>query len=199
MTTLAEKLRAWVGKAEAASEAQAAEKAARLAAEESGIALLRDARTYLNGHDDAMKECEMRLNAADVATRQAQEIVTDANAQIATLTARVRELEAQPAAVGVVGAVRWGVLEVGDHMVSRVWDKRDSAEHYRHSYPQTGRVVAIVDPAQIVPLASATPMQWRDDIDGKLFYHRDVAALANAVTVTPFYPGLAQPAQEREG
>jgi len=103
------------------------------------------------------------------------------------LTARVRELEAQiaaqpqPAAVGVVGAVRWGVLEVGDHMISRVWGKRVGAEHYRHSYPHTGRVVAIVDADALVPLASVKPVQFAhnwtaDDLD----------------TTRPLYRGLAQ-------
>jgi hypothetical protein len=112
------------------------------------------------------------------------------------LTARVRELEAEAAAVGVVGSVRWGVLEVGDHMISRVWDKRDGAEHYRHSYPQTGRVVAIVDPAQIVPLASANAEAWKDRF-GVWHEYKDEAEAHGPVT--PLYPGLAQPAQEREG
>jgi hypothetical protein len=81
-----------------------------------------------------------------------------------------------------------------------VWDNRKDAQEYSHNY--TGgraRVVAIVDPAQIVPLASGEPIGWRDDDRHGLHHKREMPAYLNPQTVTPLYPGIAQPAQERDG
>jgi hypothetical protein len=60
------------------------------------------------------------------------------------------------------------------------------------------RVVAIVDPDAIVPLASGTAARWRHDQLDRVWHHRALAACAGYGTVSPLYPGLAQPAQERD-
>jgi hypothetical protein len=108
---------------------------------------------------------------------------------------RLAQAEAQPAAVGVVGNVRWGVLSDEDAFeVNVAWRERRGAEAM--SKVTGHRVVAIVDPAQIVPLASAEPVRWRDSC-GDTWRTRAGAGECSG-TVTPLYPGIAQPAQERE-
>jgi hypothetical protein len=91
------------------------------------------------------------------------------------LAARVRELEAtlldehsrlaqeeaKPAAVGVVGTVRYGVLcmpkNYAPSMNSAVYSTHDAACRAWGHEPNMYRVVAIVDPDAIVPLASGVP------------------------------------------
>jgi predicted nuclease with TOPRIM domain len=104
----------------------------------------------------------------------------------------------QPAAVGVVGAVRWGVELSPDNV--RFCDSRKEAEQYAASWSPVSRVVAIVDPAQIVPLASGDVKLWMDDNAESAWDDRASAIrFGCASNVTPLYPGIAQPAQERAG
>jgi hypothetical protein len=128
------------------------------------------------------------------------------------LTARVRELEstlldehsrlaqaeAQPAAVGVVGAVRWGVVDRQGMMASNyTHDARDLAEAFTSYCKGSMRVVAIVDPDAIVPLASGTPVGVIAT-SGSLF-GLDKLNHPGWSDCAPVYRGIAQPAQERAG
>ena len=149
---------------------------------------------YLRGYDDAKAE------AADteMLLREAQDEIANAQARVQALAAelavRMTVPEAQPAAVGVVGAVRWGHLRNGQ-LLARVFDTlRDATLCEAHEV----RVVALVDAAQIVPLASGTAARWRHDQLDRVWHHRDLAACAGYGTVSPLYPGLAQPAQEAD-
>jgi len=123
--------------------------------------------------------------------------------------AKVRELEtiaacrndqdgpfdaAQPVAVGVVESVQWGVEGKGDTTVVVYPNKSRAVENCGRQE----RVVAIVDSDAIVPLASQEPAFWRDDETGDPYDLRCDAASTNTKGVTPLYPGLAQPAQERD-
>jgi hypothetical protein len=117
---------------------------------------------------------------------------------------RVRELEAQlakqpqPAAVGVVGAVLGYGITDGKLIGPWIDETRDRAEQRLRVSSSYNRVVAIVDPDAIVPLASGTAARWRHDQLDRVWHHRDLAACAGYGTVSPLYPGLAQPAQERD-
>jgi hypothetical protein len=132
--------------------------------------------------------------------------------------AKVRELEtiaacrndqdgpfdaAQPAAVGVVGAVKYGVLCVprnyAPYMNNAVYSTHEAAYRAWGHEPDMYRVVAIVDPDAIVPLASAEPVRWIGTL-GRT-YHTRVDAVSSSETiarVVPLHEGLAQPAQERD-
>jgi hypothetical protein len=163
MTTLAEKLRAWVEPSRAARKAEEA-----LGPINDGKAAyiigVGDAELYLRGHDDAKAES---AGAIAVLREEGKR-----------LTARVRELEAQPAAVGVV---------VDDEMRSRV----------RHCQPQLSEqeidrlLRHALTFAQIVPLASG-------DAVGEVF-HDHIDFTGTMGIPRKLYPGIAQPAQEREG
>jgi chaperonin cofactor prefoldin len=109
---------------------------------------------------------------------------------------RLAQAEAQPAAVGVVGGVRWGVLSDEDAFeVNVAWRERRGADAM--SKVTGHRVVAIVDPAQIVPLASAEVVGVISQT-GSLF-GPGFLGKAGWSDCAPVYPGIAQPAQEREG
>jgi len=101
-------------------------------------------------------------------------------------------LAAQPAAVGVVGSVRWGCLE-DESRVCRVFHTKENAQRAVQVGARHGksgefyRVVAIVDPDAIVPLASAEPTMHSTETRG------------TTPMEIPLYPGIAQPAQERDG
>jgi hypothetical protein len=151
---------------------------------------------YLRGCEDTrtvMAEEIAHLRACavlDDATREAE-------ARIAALEARVRELQAQPAAgaVGVVGEVRYGV-EIDDGFIHRwIYSNEDSARAVSFDHFHS-RIVAIVDPEAVVPLTSKEPVAWRDDDDGDPWRIRETALEGCRTTVTPLYPGLAQPARE---
>jgi hypothetical protein len=175
---------------------------------------VQDASTYLRGHDDRQPEIDALTaevekwkgryyDVADAVTSESTGVedlcrqARQTRENCAALTARVRELEAQPAAVGVVGSVRWGLLDNEDEMRAPIWNDRSVAQRCADSHPALGlRVVAIVDPAQIVPLASATPVRWAEPLDEGLL---TVWPSKNEYATIPLYPGLAQPAQEREG
>ena len=149
---------------------------------------------YLRGYDDAKAEAAH----TEMLLREAQDELANANARVQALAAelavRMTVPEAQPAAVGVVGAVRWGHLRNGQ-LLARVFDTlRDATLCEAHVV----RVVAIVYPDAIVPLASGTAARWRHDQLDRVWHHRDLAACAGYGTVSPLYPGLAQPAQERD-
>jgi BMFP domain-containing protein YqiC len=203
MSELAEKLRDWM---EARIKARAAYEA--LIEMDADAEYFTDdtARAYLRGHDD--RQSEIDALAAEVEKWKGQYYaVADAVARESTgvvdlcrkarqtredrdaLTARVRELEAQlaaqpqPAAVGVVGAVRWGIL-MDDRMYQWTYSDKAAAHAVKHVPSSQYRVVAIVDPEQIVELASAEP----------------AAYTVNGYPSQPLYPGRkrpAQPAQER--
>jgi hypothetical protein len=149
---------------------------------------------YLRGYDDAKAEAAH----TEMLLREAQDELANAQARVQALAAelavRMTVPEAQPAAVGVVGAVRWGHLRNGQ-LLARVFDTlRDATLCEAHEV----RVVALVDPDAIVPLASGTAARWRHDQLDRVWHHRDLAACAGYGTVSPLYPGLAQPAQERD-
>jgi hypothetical protein len=149
---------------------------------------------YLRGYDDAKAEAAH----TEMLLREAQDELANAQARVQALAAelavRMTVPEAQPAAVGVVGAVRWGHLRNGQ-LLARVFDTlRDATLCEAHEV----RVVALVDAAQIVPLASGTAARWRHDQLDRVWHHRDLAACAGYGTVSPLYPGLAQPAQEAD-
>jgi hypothetical protein len=128
---------------------------------------------YLRGYDD--RQSEITALHGEV---QYAKFVND------VLTARVWELETQlavrpqPAVVGVVGSVRWGVELSPDNV--RFCDSRKEAEQYAASWSPVSSVVAIVDPAQIVPLASATPLNRCVDSDGLLYWKADKSVRADA-------------------
>jgi hypothetical protein len=153
-------------------------------------------RAFLSGHDDRQPE----IDALTARVRELEATLLDEHSRLA-------QAEAQPAAVGVVGAVRWGCLEEL-YRTFRVFDTRESAQRAVEVGARHGkgdefyRVVAIVDPAQIVPLASATPAHWEVRMSGGYAVTYDNAKDAQRFAdspVTPLYPGIAQPAQEREG
>jgi hypothetical protein len=103
----------------------------------------------------------------------------------------------QPAAVGVVGAVRYGVLCVprnyAPSMNNAVYSTHDSAYRAWGHEPDLYRVVAIVDPDSIVPLASREPVASYEEAGEDTQFSRMVWDDA-----IPLYPGIAQPAQERD-
>jgi hypothetical protein len=183
-TTLAEQLRAYL-------DADKALASALEALDNTAAATWGDDKRacYLSGHDDAKAE-----SAEEIAVLREEG---------KRLTARVRELEAnnrdllstkvivcddhevheQPAAVGVVGAVLgYTNLYEGNRFGGWYTTAQDAKKGSLTGAP---RVVAIVDPAQIVPLASGKVARWVNDED-------------NDVTVIPLYPGIAQLAQVGE-
>ena len=203
MTTLADQVRAWLD-AHAAFRKAASDKGA---AEREVPEAMRSpdmAEAYLRGYDDAKAE--------------SAEAIAVLREEGKRLTARVRELEAnnrdllstkvivcddhevheQSAAVGVVGAVRWGIEVSPDNV--RFCDSRKEAEQYVATWSPVSSVVAIVDPAQIVPLASATPVRWLGEFPGFKYIRNTQEEIASigVDTVTPLYPGLAQNVQEGE-
>jgi len=197
--TLAEKLR-WLD--EAKLQLQVAQEA--LAGTPAGLWDERDRSTYLRGYDDAKAEMDPYIAQLERRNEELEMHLRESNDEIANAKARVRELEAQlaaqpqPAAVGVVGSVRYGVKRDRDGVLShRAQFSRYMAEHdmekHKTAFPhETFRIVAIVDPAQIVPLASAEPLQRSVDNDGLLYWKADKSVRAWA----KLYVG-AQPAQER--
>jgi len=129
------------------------------------------------------------------------------------MTTKIVVESPQPAAVGVVGSVRWGVLcdnGGATWVMGRLFPTQKTAQrnidesstyysHRNHLHNTDRRVVAIVDPAQIVPLASKEPVRWRDDNDATLWHNRSTAVRGHSGTVTPLHLGLAQQfVQERD-
>ena len=192
MTTLAEKLRAWEGSEENFSAARAALVGTPADAWDDDMRFC-----YLRGHDDAKAESaanvEMSRNQIDALTARVREL----EATLLDEHSRLAQEEAQPAAVGVVGAVKYAATRMRDGVLStRAQFTRHmadvDAEKCKSVNGENYRVVAIVDPDAIVPLASAEPVYYADK--------HDVIHLSKpGVTVTPLYPGIAQPAQERDG
>jgi hypothetical protein len=127
------------------------------------------------------------------------------------MTTKIVVESPQPAAVGVVGSVRWGVLcdnGGATWVMGRLFPTQKTAQrnidesstyysHRNHLHNTDRRVVAIVDPAQIVPLASGEPTAWIGDNE-HIWYDRTVAARTSKEPIAPLYSGLAQPAQERD-
>jgi hypothetical protein len=108
------------------------------------------------------------------------------------------EVHEQPAAVGVVGAVLgYTNLYEGNRFGGWYTTAQDAKKGSLTGAP---RVVAIVDPAQIVPLASATPVRWLGEFPGFKYIRNTQEEIVSigVDTVTPLYPGIAQPAQEGE-
>jgi regulator of replication initiation timing len=106
----------------------------------------------------------------------------------------------QPAAVGVVGVVRWGVESFPENyshaLVAMSFNSRESAEAERLKWGDRYRVVAIVNPNSIVPLESNEPVRWIDT-NGIAWDTRESAIrYGKTDTINPLYEGPAQPAQE---
>jgi hypothetical protein len=192
MTTLAEKLRDWM---EARIKARAAYEA--LVEMDADVEYFTDdtARAYLRGYDDAKVEAAH----TEMLLREAQDEIANAKARVqelaAELAVRMTVPETQPAAVGVVGAVRWAVIDRFYDLDGTItYKSRESAEFRAGQMHKSldARVVAIVDPAQIVPLASANAEAWKDRF-GVWHEYKDEAEAHGPAT--PLYPGLAQPVQ----
>jgi hypothetical protein len=194
--TLAETLRAWAEACKVFEDAATRRRETHDAVPEEYRYADR-AEDYLRGYDDAKAEAAH----TEMLLREAQDELANANARLrelaAELAVRMTVPEAQPAAVGVVGAVRWGRMDALDCMADGTCDSIESAKRLAAA-SHYNRVVALVDPDAIVPLASGTAARWRHDQLDRVWHHRDLAACAGYGTVSPLYPGLAQPAQERD-
>jgi hypothetical protein len=76
------------------------------------------------------------------------------------------------------------------------FNSRESAEAERLKWGDRYRVVAIVNPNSIVPLASNEPVRWIDT-NGIAWDTRESAIrYGKTDTINPLYEGPAQPAQE---
>jgi hypothetical protein len=156
---------------------------------------------YLRGYDDAKAECAH----VEMLLREANDEIANANARVRELEAtlldehsRLAQEEAKPAPVGVVGSVLgYGIADKQALLGPWIDTSRERAQRRLEVSGTFRRVVAIVDPAQIVELASKEPVGWRDDDRNGLHHKREMPAYVNPQTVTPLYPGIAQPAQER--
>jgi hypothetical protein len=194
MTTLAEKLRAWV---EAREQAHAVEQEIR---ESQGRMFSgEEVRDYLSGHDDAKAESAEEIAVLREEGKRLTARVRELEATLLDEHSRRAQEEAKPAAVGVVGDVLgYTNLYEGRRFGGWYATAQDAKQGSLTGAP---RVVAIVDPAQIVPLASGEPVRWLGERPG-FKYIRDTQeeiASIGVDTVTPLYPGLAQNAQEGEG
>jgi hypothetical protein len=166
------------------------------------------AKLYLRGHDDRQSEIDaLHAHIVAQADREqqlekqrnaAQDRVRELEATLLDEHSRLAQAQAQPAAVGVVGSVRWGRMYTqagfANQLMMGTFANRADAEKIL-SVPH--RVVAIVDPDAIVPLASAKVVGVISP-SGSLF-GRDKLNAAGWSDCAPVYPGIAQPAQEREG
>jgi hypothetical protein len=201
MSELAEALREIVESADAMQKARAA------LPEGYELWSASRARDYLRGYDDAKQEMDPYIEKLergneefDMRNRELMDELTNANARVRELEAalldehsRLAQEEAQPAAVGVVGALLGhSVLNGYDVLVTTMLCSQ--AEALRIARQPGDRVVAIVDPAQIVELASGEPLNRCVDSDGLLYWKADYSVRADA----KLYVG-AQPAQERDG
>jgi hypothetical protein len=201
MTTLAEKLRAWQNAKSAVTDMRDAVPDDWRSADFNTVAL------YLRGYDDAKAETanvEMHL-------READHELANANARVRELEANNRDLlstkvivcddhevHEQSAAVGVVGAVLgYTNLYEGNRFGGWYTTAQDAKKGSLTGAP---RVVAIVDPDAIVPLASGTPVRWLGEFPGFKYIRNTQEEIASigVDTVTPLYPGLAQNVQEGE-
>jgi BMFP domain-containing protein YqiC len=141
---------------------------------------------------------------ADVFHGQKQRIAT-LEATLPDEHSRLAQEEAKPAAIwGVVENPKYAVIRDHDGVLStraqftRYMAEQDMRDHKR-MFPRYGyRVVAIVDPDAIVPLASGEPKAWATHVGGVHAY-KPAAEFHTKGFITPLYPGIAQPAQEREG
>jgi BMFP domain-containing protein YqiC len=187
--TLADTLRRWLK--------------GRKAMDDAGWSV-QDASTYLRGHDDRQPEIDALTaevekwkgryyDVADAVAREStgvEDLCRQARQTRETcdaLTARVRELEAQPAAVGVV---------VTQAMVQALIDKFGYI--YGESEPWRDVLTTALATAQIVPLASAEPVGTQSPKTQTVYGKSSVGDPLYA-DCAPVYPGIAQPAQEREG
>jgi len=154
---------------------------------------------YLRGYDDAKAEADPYIAQLERENEALEARVNDLESMVEKL-----DSQPQPAAVGVVGVVRWAVIDRFYDLDGTItYKSRESAEFRAGQMHKSldARVVAIVDPAQIVPLASGTPARWMS-VSG----HTGMDMLNGD---TPLYPGhahyrfsdnttlgMAQPAQE---
>jgi len=183
-TKLAETLRAWVVACKAFENAADRRHETHEAVPED-YRYANRAEDYLRGYDEARSEMDPYIEKLE---RENE-----------ALTARVRELEAQIAAqpkpaavegctvraVGVVGAVLGhSVLNGYDVLVTTTLCSQ--AEALRIASRPGDRVVAIVDADALVPLASATPVQWMSQT-GNTFNYKQ-----GHVCNVPLYPGIAE-------
>jgi len=182
MSERAETLRMWVEADDArlAASDECAKSRERARAVFDGTVLA--AKEYLRGYDDARAEMGPYIEKLE---RENE-----------AMTGRVRELEAaQPAAVGVVGAVRWGALALDGFTIFQVETSREKAEMLGR------RVVAIVDPDALVMLASRervldeATVNAVCDIAESLMYAAPEVRKMHVQRIADIF---AQPAQERD-
>ena len=178
--TLAETLRAWAEACKVFEDAATRRRETHDAVPEKYRYADR-AEDYLRGYDDAKAEMDPTIEKMERRV-EVLEAALDTPKPAAVEGCTVR-------AVGVVGAVRWGHLRNGQ-LLARVFDTlRDATLCEAHEV----RVVAIVDPARLVPLASAEPAKWTSETGHSVNYKQ------GHVCNIPLYPGLAQPEQEGDG
>jgi hypothetical protein len=169
---------------------------------------------YLRGYDDRQPEIDA-LQAELAAARQEfaewlgasrkaldthaalQERVRELESTILDEHSRLAQEEAKPAAVGVVGTVLGYTLADDMCVVSVMSPTREHADARLARSCAYRRVVAIVDPDAIVPLASGEPMGLINPKTGTL-HGADHLNLTRFSDCARVYPGLAQPAQERD-
>jgi hypothetical protein len=177
MSELAETLRAWVeaenARLAASDECGKARDRARHVFDGTVVA----AKDYLRGYDDARAEMDPHI----------EKLERENEAMKSQLAAP------KPAAVGVVGAVRWGLTYTDGDLTGLVWDNRKDAQEYSHNY--TGgraRVVAIVDSDAIVPLASKEPLKRCVDTHGLLYWKADYSVRADAKLYVAAHPAAGR-------
>lgn len=140
---------------------------------------------YVRGYDDARAECAAEIAALRARVEELESLALDEHSRLA-------QEEARPAAVGVVGSVRWGLVSLPKTLVAFTFSERDEAQERATALGDGYRVVAIVDPDAMVPLQSTEPEVWLNDDDGFQYTYRHSAADNSKTTVTPLYLGQPQ-------
>ena len=168
--------------------------------------LLREAQDEIDNANARVQELEAAVERWQAAHAHAGEGLTLANREQQRCYKRIGELEAQlterpqPAAVGVVGAVKYAAIRERDGVLStRAQFTHAMAQvdmkKCRDLHAETYRVVAIVDPDAVVPLTSKEPEAWRDSHHDGLHYSPKLPAYLDGATVTPLYAGTPEPAR----
>lgn len=176
--------------------------------------------SYLRGYDDARAELAADIEENGTLKRRVQQLeaqlereqefaqhsvrrASQLQKQCAVLKQAndnlARESIGQSAqAIGVVGNVRYSVASTIHHdrlPVNSISDTREEMEQYMaRCVPGTLRVVAIVDPDEIVPLSQREPV-FSVDADVTMSINGPTVSLKKG---TFLYPGIAQPAQQRK-
>lgn len=154
-------------------------------------------KAYLTGHDDAMRKAQATIDALTARVRELEARLYGHDNALDCLNERAQPVaQPSPAAVGVVGEVRYGVETNTGHMHQWSYTNEASARAVLDRFA-FGRVVAIVDPDSIVPLVGKEPVRWLDS-SGSAWRSRANCEMHGGASVIPAYPGLAQPAQQRD-